>query len=101
MKSILLALAFSLALGILLARPASPLTSNWRTSDLVWNIPVLLVLGGVCLLAGLILLRAKRPRASTLLALAGFVFAGATAVRLFDFRFPPDHSAILSRGEST
>lgn len=95
MKSILLAFASSLALGILLARPANPLMSDWRASGLVWNIPALLVLGGVCLLAGLILLRAKWPRVSALLALAGFVFAGATAVRLFDFRFPLDHLSHL------
>jgi competence protein ComEC len=43
------------------------------------------------LLAGLILLRVGWQRASCLFLLTGFVAAGASASRLFEFRFPPNH----------
>jgi predicted membrane metal-binding protein len=87
LRSPLAALAACIALGILLGRlkPAG-----------VGVIPVLIVTGGICLLAGLFLLRAGWRRAPFLAALAGFVVAGATAAHLFEFRFPPYHVSRLA-----
>jgi ComEC/Rec2-related protein len=54
---------------------------------------------GVCLLAGLLVLRAGWQRVSLLLALAGFLAAGASAACLFQYRFPPNHvSKLAARG---
>ncbi len=97
MKSPLLALASCFALGIVCAR-------CWRLP----SIPFLLASAGVCMLVGLIALgdhprpagagkdrhyesSAGRHTASLALVLAGFVFAGAAAARLFEIRFPPNH----------
>jgi len=54
---------------------------------------------GTCLLAGLLFLRAGWERASLVLALLGFLSAGASAACLFDYRFPPHHvSKLAARG---
>jgi competence protein ComEC len=99
MASILLALASCFALGILLASPGRASHSGSGATDVIAVIPVLLALAGFCMLAGLIAVRAKWLRVAGLLALMGFVFAGATAARLFEFRFPPNHvSHLESRG---
>jgi competence protein ComEC len=50
---------------------------------------------GVCLLPGLLLLRAGWERVSLLLALLGFLAAGACAGCLFGYRFPPNHVSNL------
>src|SRR5712692_2422463 len=51
-----------------------------------------LMLGcGLCLLIGLVALRANLRTLSYLLALAGFVAAGTIAAQLFPYRFPPNH----------
>jgi len=86
MRSPLLALAASFALGIAMARPVPAR---------VVGIGLLLPAIGVCLSAGLLVLRAPWRRAASLLALAGFVLAGAAAARLFDVRFPPNHVRYL------
>jgi competence protein ComEC len=81
--------AASLALGIALAGPRP-------TSLPGMFLPVAC---GACLLAGLIALRAGRRTISFLLVLGGFAAAGATAARLFEFRFAPDHvSQLVARG---
>jgi len=51
---------------------------------------------GFCLLAGLLVLRAGLERISLLLALLGFLAAGASAGFLFEFRFPPYHVSKLA-----
>jgi len=95
MSSILLALAGCFALGILLASPGRGLYPRSEAAELTVWIPVLLALGAACMLAGLIALRGKRLRVAGWLALMGFVFAGATGARLFEFRFPPNHVSHL------
>jgi competence protein ComEC len=88
MKSPLLALAACFALGIVVARP------EWGwVSGPTW----LLVAAGACLVAGVVILRVGVLRISFLLALAGFVAAGAAASRLFENRFPPYHVSHLAR----
>jgi competence protein ComEC len=57
------------------------------------------ICAGACLLAGLLGLRAGRERVSLLLALLGFLGAGASAGCLFAYRFPPSHvSGLAARG---
>ena len=51
---------------------------------------------GLSLLAGLVMLRAGWERASLLLALIGFLAAGASAGSLFEYRFPPNHVSKLA-----
>jgi len=85
-KSPLVALAGCFALGIFLVRPER---SGAAT------IPWFLVSAAACLLAGLLLLRAGWLWPSLLLALSGFVFAGAAAAQLFELRFPPHHIRYL------
>ena len=51
---------------------------------------------GLCLLAGLLMLRAGWERVSLLLALSGFLAAGASAGCLFEYRFPPNHVSKLA-----
>ena len=51
---------------------------------------------GLCLLAGLLMLRAGWERLSLLLALLGFLVAGASAGCLFEYRFPPNHVSKLA-----
>ena len=94
MKAPLLALAACFALGIALARP-DPLVSHATIADPVRAVPMLLGCAATCLLAGLVILRARRQLAATVLAFAGFVFAGAAGMRLFEFRFPPGHVSHL------
>ena len=48
------------------------------------------------MLAGLLVLRAGWERVSPLLALLGFLAAGASAGRLFECRFPPNHVSKLA-----
>jgi competence protein ComEC len=53
----------------------------------------------VCLLAGLLVMRAGWERVSLLLALLGFLAAGASAGCLFEYRFPVSHvSKLAARG---
>ena len=85
-KSPLVILAGCFALGLALSHTS-------RAGPV--GIAYLLLCAGVCLLAGLILLRAGFGRFSSLLLLAGFVAAGASAACLFDFRFPPNHVRYL------
>jgi competence protein ComEC len=86
----LLVLSASFALGIVAANaPRGSLAETLR------SVPVLVALGGACLLAGLILTRARRPALAGLLALAGFAVSGAAAARLFEFRFPARHISHL------
>lgn len=75
MNSPVLVLACSFALGILLAQHtnASPF--------------VLLFAGACCLLAAGLAVRGKRLGAAGAIVLAGFVFAGASSARLFQYRF--------------
>src|SRR5713226_8606972 len=85
-RSPLLAVAACFALGIALEhseRPSLPGIPLWLGC-------------AVCLLAGLITLRAQLRVLPFLLALAGFVGAGSTAARLFEFRFPPNHVSRLA-----
>jgi competence protein ComEC len=88
LKSPFLVLAVSFALGIVLARPR---TAPW------WEISLLLASASLFLLAGLAALREGWFRISSLLALLGFVAAGAAASLLFPFRFPPNHVSRLAR----
>ena len=51
---------------------------------------------GVCLLTGLLVLRTGWERVSLLLALLGFLGAGASAGCLFNYRFPLNHVSKLA-----
>jgi len=80
----------SFALGILLAG------SVHAGSVAAAGLPIC---AGACLLAGLLILRTGRERVSLLLALLGFLGAGASAGCLFAYRFPPNHvSELAARG---
>ena len=86
MRSPLLVLAACFALGIVAAHH----THAWAP-----GVPYLLVTSAACLLVGLLTLRAKWQRIPPVLALVGFVVAGAVAAQLFEHRFPPNHIARL------
>jgi competence protein ComEC len=81
-KSPLLAVAVCLALGIVFAK-LDHLTMVAASH--------LLAGAGVCLVAGLAVLRPNWRRASALLAVVGFIFSGAAAAPLFELRFAPNH----------
>ena len=81
-KSPLLVVAGSFALGIMFAKLDHPT---------VVGASHLLAGAGACLLTGLAALRTNWHRASALLAVGGFVLAGATAAPLFELRFAPNH----------
>ena len=87
MKSPLLPVAASFGLGILLVDPGH------AHGFVLGALPVGV---GVCLLAGLLLLRAGWERVSLLLALLGFLAAGASAGCLFEYRFSPNHVSMLA-----
>ena len=87
MRSPLLLMAASFGLGIFLA-------GSGHTWGLVLS--ALPACVGVCLLAGLLLLRAGWERVSLLVALLGFLVAGASAGCLFEYRFPPNHVSKLA-----
>jgi len=87
MKSPLLLLAASFGLGIFLV--GSGHANGFVLSALPAGV-------GVCLLAGLLMLRAGWERFSLLLALIGFLAAGACAGGLFEYRFPPNHVSKLA-----
>jgi len=90
MRSPLLLIAASFALGILLAGSAH------AGSLAAAGLPIC---AGACLLAGLLVLRAGWERVSLLLALLGFLGGGASAGCLFAYRFPPNHvSELAARG---
>jgi competence protein ComEC len=100
MRSPLLALAACFASGIVVAGP-DPLPSRPLVGALVHAIPLLLGCAAACLLAGLVALRVRWHPVARMLALTGFVLAGAATERLFEFRFPPRHvSHLESRGVS-
>jgi competence protein ComEC len=80
-------MAASFALGILLAG------SGHAHGFALAALPVCV---GACLLAGLVVLRAGWERVSLLLAVLGFVAAGASAGCLFEYRFPPNHVSKLA-----
>jgi competence protein ComEC len=81
-KTPLLLVAGCFALGIALVRlnPPTPV-----------EVSLLLVAAGACLFAGLVALRAGGRRVSALLAVSGFILAGAAAAALFELRFAPNH----------
>jgi competence protein ComEC len=81
-KSPLLGVAVSFALGIAFAR-LDHLTLVAASH--------LLVGAGACLVAGLAALRASWHRASAVLAVGGFIVAGAASAPLFELRFAPNH----------
>jgi len=87
LRSPFLVLACSFGLGIVLARSR---TASWL------DISLLLASASLCLLAGLAALRGGWTRLSALLALLGFVAAGAAASFLFPFRFPSNHVSRLA-----
>ncbi len=90
MRSPLLLMTASFALGILLVG------SVHAGSLAAAGLPIC---AGACLLAGLLGLRAGRERVSLLLALLGFLGAGASTGCLFAYRFPPSHvSELAARG---
>jgi len=95
-KNPLLWLACCFALGIVVARPDQ--SGQFPALHAARSIPFTLLAGSLCLLAGLIALRQRRQRTAAGLALAGFVFAGAAAAMLFEFRFPPNHASHFSYG---
>ncbi len=84
-KSPLAASAACFALGIALAPPGAKSPS----------VPLLFACAALCLVFGLVMLRADWRRVSAILALAGFVAAGAAASRTFEVRFPPNHVRYL------
>jgi competence protein ComEC len=86
MRSPLLALAACFATGIAAARYAA----GWLP-----DLPVLLLLSTLCLLAGLLALRGGGRFSSQVLAWFAFVAAGAAAALLFEARFPPTHISHL------
>ena len=83
----LLLVAASFGLGIFLVGSGH---ANW------FVLGALPACVGLCLLAGLFLLRAGSERACLLLALIGFLTAGAFAGCLFEYRFPPNHVSKLA-----
>ena len=94
MQNPLLWLACCFALGIV----SAPVSRSGHFLDLnaTRNIPLALGASGLSTLAGLVALRKQWQRTATGLALAGFIFAGAAAALLFEFRFPPDHVSRLA-----
>lgn len=86
-KSPLLALAASFCLGALLARGISA-----QSTVTAWS----LITASVCLLTGLIILRARWLHLAALFAALGFVAAGAGASSLFESRFGPQHVSNLA-----
>lgn len=94
MKGPLLALAAAFALGIAAASSGHP-----PLPQTISSVAVLFAIASACLLVGVFLLRADWQRASSVLALVGFVAAGAAAERLFEHRFAPnDISQLDSSG---
>ena len=55
------------------------------------GVAFLLPSAGVCMLLGLAAQRVRWRKTSWVIALVGFVLAGATAARLFEARLPPNH----------
>ena len=94
MKHTLLWLACCFALGIVAVRPDD--SQGLVALHSARTIPFALVAGSLCLLAGLIALRERRRWTAVTMVLAGFVFAGAAAAMLFEFRFPPSHVSQVS-----
>lgn len=86
----LLALSVFFALGIVAAE-----AERTSLAETLRSVPFLLGLTGACMLAGLILVRARRSVLAGILALAGFALSGSVAARLFEFRFPPRHVSHL------
>ncbi|MGH9406243.1 MAG: ComEC/Rec2 family competence protein [Terriglobia bacterium] len=83
MKSPVLLLALAFALGILVAESTGG------------NFAALLAAGAACLVLAFLSVRRNRLFVAGVLVLAGFAFAGAAALRLFQNRFPADHISRL------
>jgi len=90
LKSPALFLAVAFALGIAGA-------GRWHepVSALSRSIPAFIACSAACLLAGAILVRARREAVAAIVVLAGFITAGAAAAGLFSFRFPSNHLSNL------
>ena len=86
-KSPLLGMAVTFSLGIVLARGISA-----QSTVTAWS----LITACVCLLTGLIILRARWLHLAALLAALGFVAAGAAASSLFESRFGLQHVSNLA-----
>lgn len=80
----MLALACGFALGIVVVHEAG--------GRLAFYLPAC----GACVLAGLVALKSSRYWPAVLLTLMGFIFAGASAAHLFQYRFPADHVSHLA-----
>ncbi|HLW78096.1 MAG TPA: DUF4131 domain-containing protein, partial [Terriglobia bacterium] len=91
MASTLLLLASCFAAGIALGWPGRVGPVTPPPAAVMASIPMLLASGAACLLVGLLALRTDRERIALVMALGGFVLAGAASGRLFEFRFPPNH----------
>ena len=90
MRSPLLLMAASFVLGIFLVGSAH------LPGPAAAAIPVCVA---VCLVAGLLVMRAGWERLSLIFALLGFLAAGASASCLFEYRFPETHvSKLAARG---
>jgi competence protein ComEC len=85
-----LALSACFALGI-----AGAGARHVSLAETISIVPLLLAAAGACMLAGLIFLHRRRETFAGVLALGGFILAGAAAARLFEFRYPPQHVSHL------
>ncbi|MGH9325205.1 MAG: ComEC/Rec2 family competence protein [Terriglobia bacterium] len=80
----MLALTFGFALGILVSHGVAV------------GLALSLTATALCAAAGLLALKSGRQRAAAWLVLAGFIFAGTAAARLFQHRFPANHISHLT-----
>lgn len=90
MRSPLLVFAVCFALGIWSVHP-----EGTPSAEMIQTVSYLLAAGGICLILGLALLRAKKHLPSFLFALIGFAVSGAIASFMFEARFPPNHIRYL------
>ena len=91
----LLAACFALGLALYHAVHSGALNHFDVIGPTSREMPYLLAGAGACLLVGVILLRARWHKASSLFLFAGFVAVGAAASPLFELRFPPNHVSHL------
>ena len=78
-----------------LAWGASMILGGATLAGVLTKVPWLLALAGLCMLAGLVLTRARWPRLAGVLALAGFILSGSATAQLFEFRFSDRHVSHL------